>query len=120
MSERWMVGIIIGLTVVGVSAFTLWRYDPAPARPSQPKADPASQVACTHFYNVIGDVEDEILTDREIRTKLREVYATAKLSEERGIASGAQAMLAGATANDADRLREGAGEFRAGCRAIAP
>lgn len=84
----------------------------------KPKADASAELGCGHFRNIMGDVDAGILTDAELRTKFKEVYDTAYVSENPGIAEDARAMLAAITAGDGDPLVAAATAFSAACNAV--
>jgi hypothetical protein len=63
-------------------------------------ADASAQVACRHWRNVAGDAASGILSDDELRAKVQEVHSSARVSEEHGIASHAQGLLAAVTQRD--------------------
>lgn len=90
---------------------------PAPA-PAKPKADASAELGCTHFRNIMGDVSAGILTDAELRTKIKEVYDTAYVSENAGVPDGARAMLAAITAEDSTAFLAAATAFDGACRAV--
>jgi hypothetical protein len=120
-AETWRKMMIGGgaaavALVVALVAFTGGDDEPVEPAPgfiddSPPAAQPSdasARLACEHFRNVAGDVTAGILTGPELREKLQEVHETARVSENEGIASGAQAMLAGATSGEgfADAINE--------------
>jgi len=89
-----------------------------PAATSPTIADASAELGCAHFRNVMGDISKGILTDAEIRTKIQQVYDTARVSENPGIAPDAQAMLAAATANDGTAFASAAADFAKACTAV--
>lgn len=76
----------------------------APA--TAPKSDASAELACTHYRNVMADVDAGILTDVELRSKLKEVHDDAKWSEADGVADSATALLRAFTQMDTDALPE--------------
>ena len=90
---------------------------PAPA-PAKPKADASAELGCGHFRNIMGDVSAGILTDAELRTKIKEVYDTAYVSENAGIPDAARAMLAAITADDSNAFVAAVTAFDGACRAV--
>jgi hypothetical protein len=86
--------------------------------PAAPKADGSAQLACVHFRNVINDALKGILTDDELRAKIKQVYDTASVSENTGIPDGAQALLAAATSGDADAFNAAAIALDSACTAV--
>lgn len=53
---------------------------------------PSAETACVHFHNVAGDVE--ILSDEELRLKLKEVHDTASNGDDSQVEAAAREMLA--------------------------
>jgi hypothetical protein len=86
------------------------RPTPAPAT-----ADASAKVACRHWRNVVGDISKGILSDEEIRTKVQEVYDSAWVSEEPGIAEGAEAVLRAVTMDDGEAFLAAMGDFTDAC-----
>jgi len=89
-----------------------------PATTSPTIADDGASLACSHFRNVMGDASKGLLTDAELRTKIQEVYDSAHVSANPGIASDAQAMLAAATANDGTAFTNAIAAFSDACVAV--
>jgi hypothetical protein len=71
---------------------------------AQSGPDASARVACEHFRNVAGDVAAGILTDEELRAKVKEVYSAASVTKEPGMADAARQLLSAATEGDPDRL----------------
>jgi hypothetical protein len=57
------------------------------------KGDDSAFLACRSFRDLASQVSDGVLTEREVRDKLREVYDDARISETTGIAQSAKKML---------------------------
>lgn len=92
---------------------------PAPKpTPTRPEADGSAILACTHFRNVINDAIKGVLTDEELRAKIKQVYDTASVSENAGIPDGAQALLAAATSGNPDAFNAAASTFDSACNAV--
>ncbi len=83
---------------------------------AKPEADASAQLACTHFRNVMGDVD--VLTVPELRAKLREVHETASVSEWEAVRTGARRMLAAVTRDDAEGLLDAAKGFSRVCKEL--
>lgn len=83
-----------------------------------PTVDGSADLACGHFRDIMRDVSDGILTDAELRTKIREVYNTARSSENAGIAEYAKAMLSTITQGDIPGFTTVIGQFAAACNEI--
>ena len=96
------------LTLTGCSSST-------PTATASTVADDGANLACSHFRNVMGDVSKGILTDTQLRAKIQQVYDNAQVSTKPGIATGAQAMLAAATANDGTAFTNAAAGFSDAC-----
>ena len=77
--------------------------------------DGGATLACMKFGQVVRDASDGVLTDAELRDKLRDIDSTASVSEEVGIATHGRAMLSAATAGDHDALAESIKSFTAAC-----
>jgi len=73
-----------------------------------------SSLACDHFRNIAGDIADGVLTDSEIRSKLREVESNASIATP-AIQSAARRMLAAATQGDTPGLTSAAQDMGAAC-----
>jgi hypothetical protein len=88
--------------------------------PVQKDGDGPAQFACSHYQNVSEEAAAGLLTDDEIRSKIREVYDTAKLSETPGIADSAERMLQAVTAMDAEALTRASEDFTSVCESRVP
>lgn len=64
--------------------------------------DASAELACTHFRNVAADVSDGLLTDQEMRGKLKEVNDTASVSEYLPVRKAARNLLASVTTGTTD------------------
>jgi hypothetical protein len=69
-----------------------------------PDSDDA-ELACEHFRNIAGDFSAGLLTDSELREKLKEVYDNSIIAGSR-IRRAAQDMLAASTAGDDGALAD--------------
>jgi hypothetical protein len=121
------VGLLVVVVVVGGLFWACSSMgddeDPSPAAPAyedETKGDASARLACGHFYNVLGDVRDGVLTDFELREKLREIHDTARVSETPGIASSAQAMLAAATTGTSSDVLDAASRMVDACEDVDP
>ena len=81
-------------------------------------ADAGAQLGCDHFRNVMGDASKGLLTDAELRTKIKEVYSDAYISASPDIATTATAMLAADTAGDVGAFTTALKAFGAACSAL--
>lgn len=86
----------VGLALVGLLALG--------ACGGSAEADSGALLACSDFRSAARDSNDGLLTDEELRGKLKDIESNASVSEEPGVASSARAMLAAATAGDVDGL----------------
>jgi hypothetical protein len=55
--------------------------------------DASAQVACADFRSAMRDVQQGILTDEELRDKVKEIDREASVSTQAGLASAGRAML---------------------------
>lgn len=119
-----VLSFILGLVIVVLVVAVLnWGWgsisnDDSPTTSSETdgsKEDVRAEFACTHFRNILSDVQAGIYTDAELRTKLQEVYDDARYSTARGIGPNAEQMLRGITTGDQDVLMSGVAEFSASC-----
>lgn len=83
------------VVVLGVAVGVLWSAFGGDDENEGP--DAGAQLACVHFTNVIRDASDGVLTDAELRDKLKEVADDASVSAEPGVADAARRLLAAAT-----------------------
>lgn len=95
----------------------------APEKPQQSEAEKKlaedkrhSRRACEHFRNVMGDVRDGVLTDAELRKKLKEVHGNASIGTAQ-VQDAAREMLAAITQDDSDSLIEATKQMDAACKA---
>jgi hypothetical protein len=83
---------------------------------SGPSPAEGSSLACDHFRNVMGDVSKGVLSDTELRTKLKQVYDDSDIATP-AVQSAAQAMLSADTSGDQQGLLSAAGEMDKACSA---
>jgi hypothetical protein len=91
---------------------------PAPASErtvSEPEVDASTRVSCEHFRNIMSDVAQGILSDAELRDKIKEVNESASVSERADIRAGGVAMLRAMTTGTTEDLLTAAGEFDTAC-----
>lgn len=108
----------ISSAVISIVIFTISGCSSNPAVSSAPTADAGAQLACEHFRNVVKDASAGILTPAEERTKIQEVYDSAKVSSNVGIADNAQAMLAAITSGDGSTFGSAGDTFLSACTAV--
>ena len=80
---------------------------------SEPTGDQSS-LACNHFRNVLGDVQDGVLTDTELREKLKEVESNASIASP-GVQTAARQLLAAATSGSSEEISAAGGKLLAAC-----
>jgi hypothetical protein len=61
------------------------------------KGDALARAACTHWRNIADDVQAGVLTDAELREKLKEVRDSAQYSEYKPVRKAATELLASIT-----------------------
>jgi hypothetical protein len=76
----------------------------------------ATKRACDHFLNVRSDFANGLLTEAELRTKLREVNSRAEVASDDAVKLAGRNMLAAITAGDSERLLDEMGEMVIACR----
>jgi len=77
--------------------------------------DSAVLVSCGDFRSVMADFGSGVLTDAELREKLKEIDRSASVSEHADIRTGARSMLAAVTGGDVDGFFAAASKFDAAC-----
>lgn len=108
--------ILAGLVALIVVVVVISPNDgPEPAPASDRSSDTSARAACRHMANVVDDAAAGILTDAEIRSKLREVYDSARFADDREVADLAEDALAAATARDPDRMGVAVREMAGAC-----
>jgi len=122
MNPKLAGGLIVLAVVGGVmqcSGGSTTTTTPAPSvsTPAAVSADASAQLACGHFRNVMSDISSGLLTPGEVRTKTKEVYDTAYVSESAGIADSARSMLAAATADNGPAFVSAAADLMGACEA---
>jgi hypothetical protein len=100
----------------GSPAATSASPSPVASAPTS-EGDASAQLACSHFFNVARDASAGILTEAELREKLKEVNDDARVSDVSGVRNAAQAMLAAATSGDADSFTDAVTAMGDACRA---
>lgn len=77
--------------------------------------DAPAELACAHFRNVAGDASSGLLTDAELREKLKEVHDNARLSDTPEIRQHSEAMLAAVTQGDTESASDAISSFSEAC-----
>lgn len=75
-----------------------------------------SSLACDHFRNVAGDLSDGLLTDAELRDKLKEIHDDASIATPE-VQEAARAMLSAMTSGSIRDLRRAITDMDAACTA---
>lgn len=118
---KWAWAIGISLLLLLIVSILRPGDDAQPSRQISPaernlwQLSAVGQSACRHWFNVNNDIAQGLLTWDEMRQKLREVYETSQSADEGAIRSAARAMLASATAFDADGYGAAARGMRFAC-----
>lgn len=103
----WCVGIgVVVLIVIGAMSGN------SSSSSSSSTKSANSSLACTHFHNVIGDIQAGVLSDNEIRTKIAEVRDSAI---DPAVAKAATHLLAGVTQNSKSQVSTGFAELVKAC-----
>lgn len=139
---QWTVGIVAALLVLGalvpgdsdeetVSSGAVQTTQASAPAPTTAAAAPAttsaprttsdrrardSKLACEHFRNVARDVSRGVLTDAELRRKLKEVDDDAVIGTPE-VRAAATAMLAGITTGTTESFLQAIKEMDAACSA---
>lgn len=118
-----LIAVVLAVITAGCSSSGDGSAQPtsSPVAPSSSSndVDASLRLACSHFYNVASDVTVGILTEAEVREKLREVYDDAKVSDVAGVRSAAQAMLVAITSGDGDAFGAAVRAMDKNCRAAS-
>ncbi len=133
---QWAVGISVVLLVIGIagasedepktvsagnSTQSSANDEPATTAAKAPKVTvdkrvSQSKLACTHFRNVAGDVSKGVLTDAELRKKLKEIDDNAIIATLE-VQRAATAMLAGITTGTTEQLLQAFRDMDSACDA---
>lgn len=118
-----LVGFVLAVGIIVAVAGTLRpsTKGAAPGTTAAPTTvttinEAASDWPCELFRSVAGDVNAGILTDAELRDKLKEVNERAVLGTEE-IQAAAVELLAASTAGDVPGIRAGFARMNAACTA---
>ncbi len=84
----------------------------APTTTADPREE--SSLACDHFRNIMGDVRDGLLTDAELRDKLKEVHDDAVIGTD-AVQLASTHLLAAATSGSG--VLDAAAEMSTACKA---
>lgn len=91
---------LIGLVVLAV---LLTGCDSSSYVDGKTDAQDSSSLACDHFRNIASDVSQGLMTDAEMREKLKEVHDNSSIGTPK-VQRAATAMLAAATSGDYGQL----------------
>lgn len=73
-----------------------------------------SRLACSHFRNVMGDASDGVLTDEELREKLREVDENAAIATAE-VQAAARSMFATVTSGTVEEFTAAVEDMHEAC-----
>ena len=111
--KKSLIAVVVVVVVLSTSGCSS-----SPTSSALPAADAGAQLSCEHFRNVVRDAAAGILTPAEERTKIQEVYDSARASSDAGIADNAQAMLASITTGDGSNFGNAGKAFLNACKRI--
>jgi hypothetical protein len=111
-----IVGAVVALLVVGLVVMCASGAFKSDKSSSLPGADASAKVSCGHFRNVANDASKGVLGVDQLLPKMREVYDSARVSDNIRVRTAAQEMLAAITA-DRDATVQ-VNEMSAACTAI--
>lgn len=96
------------------------RDEPAPQRTREaspePTVDASTKAACRHFRNVADDAQRGLLTDAELREKLREVLRVARIADGPGVERHAEGLFAAVTQRDEEAMKQHTEGLDKACR----
>jgi len=81
--------------------------------------DGSTQMACSRFASTAEDAADGVITEAELRDRIKDVESAASNSEVDGVADAARSMLSAITQNDTDSYLSAVDEFVAACNAAS-
>jgi hypothetical protein len=81
-----------------------------------PSGHEASFLACSHARNIAGDIQSGILTDAELRSKLKEVHDDSA-GASYDVQTAATAMLAAATSGSTGDMGIAMADMNSACSA---
>ncbi len=115
VSRGWKIAIGIAVLFVVISV-TNDDTDTSPSRSvsSASDEDRQSRMACTHFRNIANDAE--LMTDAEIRAKMREVHDDASIATP-AVRSAARDALAAITSGTTAEFESAITRLSAACSA---
>ena len=115
-----IIAVVVVLTIIGGTAGkkNTATNASAPGAPTTvaDDANDQSSLACNHFRNIMGDVQQGILTDAELRSKLTEVKDDAIIGTP-AVKAASVHMLSAMTTGTTDELLTAVGEMAAACTA---
>lgn len=103
--------VLLLLVFIGVCSAVSSDGDDTETSPSS-----KSGLACDHFRNIVSDVRAGVLTDAELRSKLKEVNSNASIASP-SVQVAAQNMLAAVTQGRTDQLLVAVGAMDRACSA---
>lgn len=82
---------------------------------SEPSGSASAGAACEHFHNVASDFSDGIMTQEELREKLREVDSAAAASDDTQVKSAAREMFAAVTSGTEEEFNDAVRSMSSAC-----
>lgn len=102
LTRGWVIALaLLGLFVL----IALGNSDEDPSTgsaSSRSESESSSRLACTHFRNIAGDAE--LMTDTEIRSKMKEVHDDASIATPQ-VQSASRDALAAITSGNTENFR---------------
>ena len=109
------VAIMVALAGCGATSTTPEAAAPSEAVAAAP-ADTQASLACDHFRNIVGDIDQGILTPQEVRAKMIEVHDNSSIAP-RDVQDAATKLLAAATQDDGPGFLVAVGAMSKACAA---
>lgn len=109
---RWVLVVMLALT----GCADIESYDGEAEDKAASERQDDSSLACDHFRNVASDGAQGLMTDEEMREKLKEVYDNSIIATA-DVRDAAREMLASSTSGDMTGLRRAAKDMDRACTA---
>lgn len=107
--RTWLALAVITASLVAIVAVVSVTHEPEPSS----GRDSLATAACYDAYKLGRDAD--LLTDSEIRERVKDIHDNAQYSDTPGIAPAARRMLAAATAVDASALLSAVEDLAEAC-----
>lgn len=117
-ANKWSRNNVVGALVLFVVMTSCGWYVIGQSEPQLGEDDAAARAACRHWSNVASDATRGLLTDAELREKIREVYDSGRVSDDSGIALGSERLLASVTSGTVADFAAAADAFGAACSSV--